>query len=108
MYLQHQVKEIRFSNKGFYGISNYYSQDIAVLILDGKIERSPALMPACVHWERREKNYSPDDRLGKVIAFYFQSSISKCVLVCLSENYFSWDVEYSNLDLISDFWMGFE
>lgn len=64
--LQCQVQEIRFSSKGFQGLLDYYSHDIAVLILNGNIERSPAVMPACVHWEGKENKLFPDDITGKV------------------------------------------
>lgn len=62
-----QLKEIRFSNKGYYATQTYFANDIAILILQGKIEISPTVLPACVDWIHTEKYSPPEGTPGKVI-----------------------------------------
>lgn len=70
MYCILQIKEIRFAKKGFHGLSNYMTNNIALVILDEKIAMGPTVMPACVDWTGRKKIPPTEDTPGKVYLYY--------------------------------------
>ncbi|XP_065210564.1 modular serine protease-like [Planococcus citri] len=59
-----KINEIRYSDKGFVALDNYYAADIVILILQEKITLSPTVLPACVEWIPVQK--PPEGTLGKV------------------------------------------
>ncbi|XP_065210568.1 modular serine protease-like [Planococcus citri] len=65
----YKIKEIRFSNKGYFPTLTYHADDIAILILDEKIEISPTVLPACVDWIHTQKYHPPEGTPGKVVGW---------------------------------------
>ena len=63
-----QIKEIRFSDKGYKGIKNQNAADIVILILQEKITVSPTVLPVCIDWNGLNVTKPPPDGAqGKVI-----------------------------------------
>ena len=67
------MEEIRFSNKGFFGLANNFGSDIAILVLKEALKFGPAVLPACIDWTGvRNGEYLKENALGKVnIEYYF-------------------------------------
>lgn len=70
-----QVQDIFFSPKGYEGASNLHESDIAIVRLHEKISLSPAVLPACIHWNDNGVFQWRENTPGKVnkIHHCFQS-----------------------------------
>ncbi|XP_065204423.1 uncharacterized protein LOC135834471 isoform X2 [Planococcus citri] len=65
-----KLRDIRYSNKGYIGINNYFAADIAILILQEKLDISPTVLPACVDWAGlRTNRYPPENTPAKVVGW---------------------------------------
>ncbi|XP_065210570.1 clotting factor C-like [Planococcus citri] len=64
-----KIKEIRFSNKGYFAAQTNFENDIAILILNGKIEISWIALPACIHWIHT--HHPREDTPGKAVGWGF-------------------------------------
>lgn len=78
-----QVKEIRFSNKGYFGAADQYSSDIAVVILEEKLAIGAAVLPACVDWISIQRAaYPTENSPAQVSNRSFCSFVSQCLIEC--------------------------
>lgn len=48
----------------FYGLSGFYSHDIAIIVLPAKVKISIIVLPVCIDWS--SKIIIPNNSLGKV------------------------------------------
>ncbi|XP_065204432.1 modular serine protease-like isoform X2 [Planococcus citri] len=63
----YEIKEIRLSGKGYMGLKNYFTADIAILILERNITSNPTVLPAHIDWQSLVLGeYPPEGTLGKV------------------------------------------
>ncbi|XP_065204430.1 modular serine protease-like [Planococcus citri] len=63
----YKIKEIRLSGKGYMGLNNYFTADIAILILERNITFKPTVLQAHVDWQSLVLGeYPPEGTLGKV------------------------------------------
>ena len=61
------MEEIRFSNKGFFGLNNNFGSDIAILVLKEALTFGPAVLPACIDWAGvKSGEYLKENTPGKV------------------------------------------
>ncbi|XP_065206833.1 modular serine protease-like [Planococcus citri] len=63
----YKIKEIVFSDKGYFGQIKYHDSDIAILIVTEKITTGPTTLPACINWTGlRSGHYPLENTPGKV------------------------------------------
>jgi len=60
-----QLKTV-YIKETFNGVNGLYREDIAVLVLQSKLQISVVVSPVCMYWESNKNVYIRNGELGKV------------------------------------------